>query len=118
MQNYFSQRSCLFVFNFKKEFMQCPLCGSEIGSNAVVCEKCGAIQVIVRTPAGVVVGWVGMVMSILWLMLGTPLLILPIMSISVKGYPWPAFVICAIIAAGLLWYSKSTIHSTWILRKD
>lgn len=71
-----------------------------------------------RTPAGVIIGWMGMVMAILWVMLGAPLLILPFMSYSTSGYPWTAFVVCALIAAGLLWYSKSTVHNEWVHREN
>lgn len=94
--------------------MQCPICGSEIDSNASACDKCGATQVTLRTPSGVVVGWMGMVMAIMWVMLGSPLLILPFLSTGIGGYPWTAFIICAIIAAGLLWYSRSTLHTEWV----
>lgn len=96
--------------------MQCPLCASEIGPNAVVCEHCGAIRVVMRTTTGVVVGWLGMVMALLWGILGAPLLILPFISYSLKGYPWSAFIIGVVIAAGLLWYSKSTEHARWVRR--
>jgi hypothetical protein len=52
----------------------------------------------------------------LWGILGAPLLILPFISYSLKGYPWTAFVIGVVIAAGLLWYSKSTEHARWVRR--
>ena len=96
--------------------MQCPLCASEISSNAVVCEKCGAAQITQRTSTGVLVGWLGMVTAILWAMFAFPLLILPFTSYSLKGYPLTPLVIGAIITAGLLWYSRSTVHTKWVRR--
>jgi hypothetical protein len=96
--------------------MQCPFCASEISPNAVTCEKCGAAQITQRSSTGVLAGWLGMVMAILWGMLAFPLIILPFTSYSLKGYPLTPIVIGAIIAAGLLWYSKSTVHNEWVRR--
>ncbi len=98
--------------------MQCPFCASEISPNTVVCEQCGAAQITQRTSTGVIVGWLGMVMALLWIMLAFPLLILPFTSYSLKDYPLAPLIIGAIIAAGLLWYSKSTIHTEWVRRED
>jgi hypothetical protein len=105
-------------FNFKKEFMQCPICTSEIASNRVVCDKCGATLVTGRSTTGVLVGWLGMVMVILWGIMSVPLLILPFASFSLKGYPWPVFIGGALLSGGLLWYSKSTIRSKWVCREN
>jgi hypothetical protein len=98
--------------------MQCPICTAEIGSNVVVCDKCGATQVTGRSTTGVIVGWLGMVMVILWFIMGIPLVILPFISYSLKGYPWVVFIAGSIMAAGLLWYSKSTIHTRWVPREN
>jgi len=98
--------------------MQCPLCASELGSNAVNCEKCGATRVTQRSPMGVLVGWVGIVVGLLWLMLGVPLLILPFIDHGIGGYPWSVFIVGGIIAAGLLWYSKTTVHTQWTRQED
>jgi predicted nucleic acid-binding Zn ribbon protein len=98
--------------------MQCPFCASEISPDAVVCEKCGATRVTQRTPAGIFVGWVGMVLALIWAMLWIPLLILPFTERGLSGYPWLVLIVGTIVAAGLLWYSKSTVHSKWVRRED
>jgi hypothetical protein len=96
--------------------MQCPLCNAEIGSSSSVCDHCGAIRVYARTTAGVMVGWFGMVMVLLWAIMALPLVVFPFIHYSLAGYPWLALVIGAAITAGLLWYSKSTVHAEWVRR--
>ena len=98
--------------------MQCPICSSELDSNAVACDKCGATRLTQRTPTGVLVGWLGMLIGLLWIMMGLPLLILPFTDHGIGGYPWPVFIIGGIIAAGLLQYSKSTVHAEWKRREN
>jgi len=97
--------------------MQCQYCASELSPDSVVCENCGAKRVTQRTPAGVIAGWVGMTMAVVWSLVWLPLLILPFTERGISGYPWPALIIGTLITAGLLWYSKSTVHTTWV-RKD
>lgn len=98
--------------------MQCPICASELDLNAVVCEKCGATRVTQRSPSGVIVGWLGILVALLWIMLFVPLLILPFIGYSLKGYPWPVLIIGGMLAGGLLWYSKSTVHAEWETRES
>ena len=98
--------------------MQCPFCASELGPDAVDCAKCGATRVTQRTPAGVIVGWVGMTVALLWALLFVPLLVLPFTEHGISGYPWPALIVGGVIAAGLFWYSKSTVHAKWVRRED
>lgn len=94
--------------------MLCPFCNFEIDANAVACKNCSATLMTLRSPAGVVAGWIGMVVAIMWGLLGIPLAVFPFISYSLKDYPWPAFVACAVIAAGLFWYSKSTRRTQWV----
>lgn len=94
--------------------MQCPICSSEISADVAVCDKCGAMRVVQRTPTGVIVGWFGMVMMIIWVMIAVPLVIFPLINFPIKDFPWAVLIIGAIISAGLLWYSKSTLHSKWV----
>lgn len=96
--------------------MQCPLCNTEIASNANVCDQCGAIRTYVRTTAGVFVGWFGMVMLLMWAIMFLPLVVFPFIHYSLAGYPWIALLIGAMLTAGLLWYSKSTVHAEWVRR--
>ena len=98
--------------------MQCPICASELTPDAVNCAKCGATRVTQRTPAGVIVGWIGMTVALLWIMLFIPLLILPFTAHGIGGYPWPVLIIGGVITVGLLQYSKSTVHATWVRRED
>jgi len=98
--------------------MQCPLCAAEINSGAVACEKCGAIKVTERTTVGVFAGWVGMVIGLIWIMLWFPLLFLPFIGYDMKEYPWVTLIIGTLVAAGLLWYSRSTLHNRWIRGED
>ena len=98
--------------------MQCPFCASELKPEAAACEKCGATKVAQRTAAGVYIGWVGMVIALIWIMLWIPLLFLPFIGYNLSEYPWLTLIIGTIVAAGLLWYSRSTLHSQWIRRED
>jgi len=98
--------------------MQCPICASELSPDAVNCEKCGATRVTQRTPTGVIVGWIGMTVALLWIMLFIPLLILPFTAHGIAGYPWYALIGGGILAAGLLHYSKSTRYATWARREN
>ena len=94
--------------------MQCPYCASELEPNAVECKKCGASNVIRRTTVGVFVGWAGMVVGIIWIMLFVPLTFLPFLGYDMGSYPWFTLIAGALVTAALLWYSKSTLHSMWI----
>jgi hypothetical protein len=98
--------------------MQCPFCAFAITPGAVVCEKCGATRITRRSTTGVFAGWAGMVIALIWTMLWIPLLFLPFIGYDISDYPWITLIVGSIVAAGLLWYSKSTIHSEWIRRED
>jgi predicted nucleic acid-binding Zn ribbon protein len=98
--------------------MQCPFCSSELKPDAVSCKKCGAFKVNQRTTVGVFVGWVGMVIGLIWIMMWIPLLFLPFIGYDMSAYPWLTLIVGTIVAAGLLWYSRSTLHSRWICRED
>jgi predicted nucleic acid-binding Zn ribbon protein len=98
--------------------MQCPYCNSELEPNTVECKKCGAIRVTRRTTIGVFVGWAGMVVALIWVMLWLPVTFLPFLGYNMGDYPWVTLIIGTIVAAALLWYSKSTLHSQWISRTE
>jgi predicted nucleic acid-binding Zn ribbon protein len=98
--------------------MQCPICASELSPDAVGCEKCGATRVTQRTPLGIIVGWVGMTVALLMVMMWIFMAVLPIFGVSLRGFPWTALIIGTAIAAGLFWYSKSTVHAKWVRRED
>lgn len=94
--------------------MQCPICFAEIDSNAVVCDKCGATMVVQRSAAGVIAGWLGIVMAILWGIIAIPLVVFPLVSYSLQGYPWVVFIAGVILMLGLFWYSRSTTTRSWV----
>jgi hypothetical protein len=98
--------------------MKCSLCEADIESNAIVCGNCGARKTIKRSTVGVFVGWVGMVIALIWLMLGIPLIILAFLGYSLHDFPWITLVVGTLISAALLWYSKSTEHAQWIHREE
>ena len=98
--------------------MQCPYCASELESNATECKKCGAYKVNRRTTVGVFVGWAGMVVALIWAMLWVPVTFLPFLGYDMGGYPWITLIIGTIVAAALLWYSKSTLRSQWISKTE
>jgi predicted nucleic acid-binding Zn ribbon protein len=97
--------------------MQCPLCAAELGDDAVVCERCGAVRATRRTPAGIVVGWLGMTVALLMVMMWAFLIALPLFGISLAGFPWTTLIVGSLIAAGLLWHSKTTQHRVWLRRE-
>ena len=79
--------------------MQCPLCAAEIGDDVVACDRCGATRVTRRTPAGIVVGWLGMTLALLMVMMFAFLVALPFFGISLAGFPWPTLIIGTLISA-------------------
>jgi predicted nucleic acid-binding Zn ribbon protein len=98
--------------------MLCPFCAAELESEAVACEKCGAIRVARRTTAGVFVGFVGLVAGLILVALWIPLLFLPFIGYDMGEFPWLTLIVGTAITVGLLWYSKSTLHSEWIRKED
>ncbi|MGA8863130.1 MAG: hypothetical protein WBM09_09265 [Gallionella sp.] len=94
--------------------MQCPYCASPLEPNASECKKCGALRVVRRTTLGVFVGWTGMVLGIIWIMLFVPLTFLPFLGYDMGSYPWITLIAGALATAGLLWYSRSTLHAMWV----
>ena len=98
--------------------MQCPICASEISTDAIGCEKCGATRVTQRTPVGVVVGWVGITVALICVMVWLFLFALLAFGHDVSGFPWLATILGTLLAAGLFRYSKSTVHANWVRRQD
>jgi hypothetical protein len=108
----------LSFFYFLKEFMQCPICSTEIGNEAVDCAKCGATRITRRSSVGVLVGWLGMLVAICWGMIWLFLLALLVFGHDLNGFPWSTLILGTVVAAGLLLYSKSTIKAHWVRRED
>ena len=98
--------------------MQCPICYSELSPDAVGCEKCGATRITRRTPAGVLVGWLGMLAAVCVGMMWLFLLALLIFGHDLNGFPWLAIILGTALAAGLLFYSKSTMHADWVRQRN
>lgn len=98
--------------------MQCPICASELGPDAIGCEQCGATRVTERTPLGVVVGWLGMLATVCMGMMWLFLIALLVFGHDVNGFPWLALILGTVGAAGLLFYSKSTVHANWVRQRN
>ncbi len=98
--------------------MKCPFCAAEISDNATVCNSCEAFKVTRRSPIGVITGGLAVIgvvlMGIMWL----PVLLLPMTTNGLVGYPWWALAIGTIIVIGLLWYSHSARRTRWVRMKD
>lgn len=93
--------------------MKCPVCSSEIPDDAVTCERCKARRVTQRTPFGVMVGWAGATIAMLWAMLWLFLFALLLIGSDISHFPWLMLVSGTLLAAGLLWYSRTTRHAVW-----
>lgn len=98
--------------------MHCPICSIEMQSDSISCEACGATRLTQRTPLGVLVGWLGLTMLLLSLMMALFLLALFIFGHDLSGFPWAAQISSFVVAGGLLYYSKSTLHATWVRRDN
>jgi hypothetical protein len=94
--------------------MQCPICSAEINSDSISCEKCGATRITRRTPVGVLVGWLGMLMMMCMGMMWLFLLALLVFGHELNGFPWLVLILGTVVASGLLFYSKSTMHANWV----
>ncbi|MGB9094467.1 MAG: hypothetical protein WCB93_10155 [Gallionella sp.] len=55
-----------------------------------------------------------MVIGISWIMLVVPLTFLPFLGYDMGSFPWISLIVGALIAAALLWYSRTTLHSMWV----
>jgi len=96
--------------------MHCPICSTEMQPDSISCEACGATRLTQRTSMGVLVGWLGLILLLLALMMAIILLALVIFGHDLTGFPWSAQISGFIIAGGMLYYSKSTLHATWVRR--
>lgn len=98
--------------------MQCPVCSAELQPGALSCPSCGAIQVVERTPLGVVTGWIGIVSAVLTSMMLIALPVLIIAGISLKGFPWILLITGLVLSGGFLGYSRTTRHLAWRTARD
>jgi hypothetical protein len=93
--------------------MKCPVCSAELEPGALSCPTCHAIQVVERTPMGVLTGWLGIVSAVLTAMIVIGLIVLVIAGISLKGFPWILVIVGGIMTGGFLGYSRKTRHLAW-----
>jgi hypothetical protein len=98
--------------------MQCPVCSAELEPGALSCPACHAIQIVERTPLGVVTGWLGVVSAVLTAMVVIGLIVLVIAGISLKGFPWILVIVGGIMTGGFLGYSRKTRHLAWRPARD
>lgn len=98
--------------------MKCPVCSAEIDPDALACPSCRAIQTVERSPLGVLIGWIGIVSTVLSAMIFIPLPIMVYAHVSLHGFPWWLPAILVTLATGSLWYSKTTKHTVWLPRPE
>jgi len=113
---FFAVPSTYFAIIYLGNFMQCPICSSELSPDAVGCEKCGATRLTRRSPMGVLIGWLGMLTAICMGMMWLFLLALLVFGHDLNGFPWSFLILGTVAAAGLFFYSKSTVHAEWLRR--
>jgi hypothetical protein len=101
--------------------MKCPYCSTELENGAVACPSCNAMQVVRRTPIGVLVGWLAIILGVQVALAWIPLPFLFILGFNMKSIPWQ-LVVMVIVAtfatAGMFWYSGKTKHLEWIPPRD
>ncbi len=101
--------------------MKCPFCSAELDDQAFSCPKCRARKIVTRTKAGVITGWIGIVLGSQVALAWAPLPLMFLWGFDMKRIPWEleALVVSVtIITIGLLWYSKSTKHLEWVSGQD
>jgi hypothetical protein len=100
---------------------KCPSCSAELENGAVACPSCNAMQVVRRTPLGVVVGWLAIILGVQVALALIPVPFLMIAGFNMKSIPWQVTVmviVAAFITAGMFWYSDKTKHLEWIPPRD
>ncbi len=75
------------------------------------------MQIVERTPLGVVSGWLGIVSAVLTGMVLISLPVLIIAGVSLKGFPWILLIVGLVLTAGFLGYSRTTRHLVWHARR-
>lgn len=98
--------------------MKCPVCSAELEPGALSCPSCGAIQMVERTPAGVLTGWLGVVSAVLTAMVVIGVIVLLITGVSLKGFPWILLIVGFTLTGGFLGYSRKTRHLAWHARHE
>ena len=98
--------------------MKCPFCAAEISRDAAVCNSCEAFKVTRRSPIGVVTGGLAIVGVVLMSMMWLPVLLLPLTTNGLVGYPWWVLAIGTLIVIGLGWHSHSARRTRWVRMKD
>ncbi len=96
--------------------MQCPVCSAELESGALKCASCGAIQIVERTPLGVLSGWLGILSAVLTAMILLALPFIVIAGFSLKGFPWVLPIVGLALSVVFFGYSRKTRHLVWRAR--
>ncbi len=97
--------------------MKCPVCSAELEPGALNCPSCHAMQVVERTPLGVLSGWLGILSAVLTGMILLALPFIVIAGFSLQGFPWALPVVGLILTAAFLGYSRNTRRLVWRARK-
>lgn len=93
--------------------MNCPVCSAQLEPDALRCQACGAMQIVERTPLGVLSGWLGILSAVFSGMIFLALPFLLIAGISLKGFPWILPLAGVVCTTGFFWYSRKTKHLVW-----
>ncbi|MDR2196303.1 MAG: hypothetical protein LBE50_06980 [Gallionellaceae bacterium] len=95
---------------------QCSICHTEVADDVISCPTCGAMRITSLSPAGAIVGWASAAVAVCTVCLWSGVVVLPLMGISLSGFPWLALAVGTVLSVGLLWYARSTRRPRWIPR--
>jgi hypothetical protein len=96
--------------------MQCSICHSEVADNQISCPTCGAMRITSTSPSGAIVGWVGVTAAVCTGCMWSAVVALPLMGMSLSGFPWLALAGGTALSVVLLWYARSTRQPRWVQR--
>lgn len=98
--------------------MKCPFCSAEIDSDAAICNSCEAFKITRRSPIGVVTGSLAVIGLVLMFIMWLPVILLPMTTHGLVGYPWWVLAVGSLVVIGLLWHSRSEQRTRWVRMKD
>lgn len=98
--------------------MKCPFCAAEINPDALICNSCDAFRVTRRTTIGVVTGSLAIIGLVLMFIMWLPVVLLPMTTNGLVGYPWPVLAIGTLIVIGLLWHTHTSRRTRWVRMRD
>ncbi len=97
--------------------MKCQFCSAELADDAFSCPQCRARKMLRRSRAGVITGWIAIVLAFHMCLVWIPLPIMMFAGFNIGSIPWQldvSVVLLTIVMAALFWYSNSTRHLEWV----